>query len=421
MKKTYLQLTFRILSCITLLISLLLSFDVFAQIDRNRILYGSQPAVSSRHLNERIYTSVVRPDEKVKITSMDGRLSDSTSLSDLRVTSNSRYVMTFAKDLEAVKPAARDVLQNKGVTALQLDEMVALPELYIQGTTGNAPEKVYRVLFTTLRRFTYDLNDGKYKGKIGFFLLDESNAAAEGSIQSPLKMEVTSDEVDAIIPNNLAIGHLNLPSSEINLVGGDLRDSALVRIRTVANPEGYGAHLKVDPSPVLITKREGAQGFGVEKIPVTVGFRGSNSNAVATINLHVDRGSVSEDSITLKLNETRTVYVQSAGTGPATLTAYYANQPSNVITFDYQFPWMFILFALGGGLLGGLTKFYVGTDNKKFSFKPIVGGILVGLIGAIAYYTLGINLLGIDFSATVNEFAILGLSALVAYFGIKRG
>jgi hypothetical protein len=44
---------------------------------------------------------------------------------------------------------------------------------------------------------------------------------------------------------------------------------------------------------------------------------------------------------------------------------------------------------------------------------------LIGIIGAIAYYGLGVNLLGISLSAGLNELAVLALSALCAYFGIS--
>ena len=51
--------------------------------------------------------------------------------------------------------------------------------------------------------------------------------------------------------------------------------------------------------------------------------------------------------------------------------------------------------------------------------KVILVGIVTGFIGAAAYYVLGINLLGLSFSAGFNEIAVFVISALFAYFGIN--
>ncbi|NBC64468.1 MAG: hypothetical protein GVY07_02240 [Bacteroidetes bacterium] len=49
-----------------------------------------------------------------------------------------------------------------------------------------------------------------------------------------------------------------------------------------------------------------------------------------------------------------------------------------------------------------------------------IGSLSIGLIGALAYFVLGINLLSIEFSSTFNEFAVFGISALIAFFGIRK-
>jgi len=48
------------------------------------------------------------------------------------------------------------------------------------------------------------------------------------------------------------------------------------------------------------------------------------------------------------------------------------------------------------------------------------GSLSIGLLGALAYFVLGINLLSIEFSSTFNEFAVFGISALIAFFGIRK-
>jgi uncharacterized membrane protein YjjP (DUF1212 family) len=91
---------------------------------------------------------------------------------------------------------------------------------------------------------------------------------------------------------------------------------------------------------------------------------------------------------------------------------------SNDLNFRFAFPWFFLLASILGGLTGSLAKYYITVKGKKSWKKPVIGGILIGFIGAIAYYSLGVNLLGISMSAGLNEIAVLALSALCAYFGI---
>lgn len=72
-----------------------------------------------------------------------------------------------------------------------------------------------------------------------------------------------------------------------------------------------------------------------------------------------------------------------------------------------------------GGLMGGLVKHFFSSDKKGFPTKLVIGGIFIGFIVAVAYYFLGVNLIGLKLSAGLNEIAVLGISALGAYFGIS--
>jgi len=58
--------------------------------------------------------------------------------------------------------------------------------------------------------------------------------------------------------------------------------------------------------------------------------------------------------------------------------------------------------------------------TRKGSIYDQTEAFLAGLIGAMAYYALGIMLLNFQLSAEMNEFAVLALSALFGYFGIPK-
>ena len=395
----------------------ILSSDVVAQ-TRDQIMHY-QPNEARRPLSAQLYRGILDQRDNVKVSTPDGAASDSMKLNDVNVSRSSKYVLSYDKSVKTFDQERKDVLKQKVGSAIDLASVKTLPELYIKGTDGSQP-RAYRILFTTIKDLSYDLAADAFKGRVGFFLVDESNANGETRIEDPVNMEITSDAVDVIDPRSLKVSHLYMPSSNIELAGSNLKDSVMIRIRTVTNPEGYGTYLRVRPCPVITTSRVSLQGYGIQEIPVTVGFKGSSSNEEATIDLSIEKGSVSPPTVTLRLNETQTVYVRSEGTGNCQLTAHYAGLTSNVVPLHYVFPWMFIGFSLAGGLIGGLAKFYSSKSNKKFSWRPILGGVLIGLIGATAYFVLGINLLELSFDSRLNEFAVFGLSALFALIGIRR-
>jgi hypothetical protein len=210
----------------------------------------------------------------------------------------------------------------------------------------------------------------------------------------------------------------NMPSSRVELIADQVSDSAGVKVITTSNPDGYSTYLKVKPSLEIFTNRSTLQGYGIQKIPVDVRFIGSNSPDSVKVNFSVGKGTVNPISAYVSYNKPSTIYLSSEGIGDAKLSASTNNIQSNDLHFTYIFPWAFLMFSMLGGLIGGLARYYFNQRKKKFPIKPIIGGIFIGFIVAVAYYFLGVNLLGLSISAGLNEIAVLGLSALGAYFGI---
>src|SRR5437764_9574613 len=104
-----------------------------------------------------------------------------------------------------------------------------------------------------------------------------------------------------------------------------------------------------------------------------------------TVSLSVSKGTVTPAALTLKYNTPQTVYLTSEGTGKTLISAKSSNLESNDLHLSYSFPWYFLLASILGGLLGGFLKYFTGR-RKNFSMRPIIGGVLAGLVGAMAYY-----------------------------------
>ncbi|HZV69382.1 MAG TPA: hypothetical protein VFG10_07560 [Saprospiraceae bacterium] len=376
-------------------------------------------AQKSTTLKPKIYEHVFKAEDSVRVQTIEkGKVMEThiASSADVQVRPNSKSIITYEKKISVIDAALYSKIKLIPLMSGPREGYKVIPELHIE--TGSPGTEAFRIVFSLLQPFRYSNEVKKFKATLGFFLMPETGTSTANVLQ-PVDIEIVSSEVSSILPRHLQIPHLNLPSSTVDLMADHVSDSAQVKVITTSNPGGYVTYLKVEPTLEILTNVTTLQGYGIQKIPVDVRFLGLNSSGSATVNFTAGKGTVSPNSVVVSYNKPSTVYLSSEGTGEVKLTAYTNNLQSNDLNFKYVFPWAFLLSSVLGGLIGGLVKYYFNTRKRKFPIKPILGGILVGFIVAVAYYFLGINLAGLSISAGLNEIAVLGLSALGAYFGIS--
>ncbi len=362
---------------------------------------------------------VILPNDSVRVQTVENGKVMETHVSpatNIQVRPNSISVVTLAKKISVIDSSSYSRIKLMPLMSGPLEGYKVIPELHLDN--GALGGEAFKIVFSLLQPFRYNTEIKKFKASLGFFLMSETGNSTS-NISQPVDIEIVSSEVSSILPGHLQIPHLNLPSSTVDLMADHISDSAQVKVITTSNPDGFITYLKVDPTLEILTNVTTLQGFGIQKIPVDVRFFGSNSTGSATVNFTVGKGTVSPNSVEVSYNKPSTVYLSSEGTGEVKLTAYTNNLQSNDLNFKYIFPWAFLLSSILGGLIGGLAKYYLNGQKRKFPTKPILGGILVGFIVAVAYYFLGINLAGLSVSAGFSGIAVLGLSALGAYFGIS--
>lgn len=296
-----------------------------------------------------------------------------------------------------------------------------LPEVHIEpssnpATPGTTEPVTYGIIITLQQPLHYDSSLKKFSADLGFILANESGSNT--STIDPVDIELESNEA-LIDPQSFKITHLSIPSSNVKILADHVNDSTLVTIRTIARPEGYTTYLKVRPILEISSNQKSLQGFGIEEIPITVKFIGSNSSDSALVSFSPEKGSINPKSLYVKYNQLATFSLRSDKLGDYKISAQSSIGDSNVITFHYSFPWLFLLSSLLGGLIGSIGKYLTDKDEKRSWLKPVIGGVLIGFIGAIAWYGLSVNLLSIKLSAGLNTLAVLALSALCAFFGIS--
>ncbi len=293
-----------------------------------------------------------------------------------------------------------------------------LPERYIQTGSNVSNQLAYRIGFESKLPLEYFFNTRQFEGSMKFILLPES-PTGDFNLKVPVLIEIVSDYIRTINPVTKEINHLSIPLTEIKFQGKDLTDSAQIKIITRSNPEGYETFLKVKPAVELDSRRSTLQGLGVQKIPISIKLLGSTINDSVKVTFNAEKGTVEPVSVYVHYNQPKVVNLRSEGLGHTTLTASSIFN-SNELSFNYIFPWVFILMAVIGGIIGGLVKYFAKQEKLSLS-NSILKGILIGFMGAVVYYVLGFSLLEFKVSDIFNEFAVLGFSALVAFFGIRAG
>jgi len=370
-------------------------------------------------LKSSAYNNYIRSGSTVKVQTLEGdriRRTDTSVVNNIQLPANKKNIIKYENKIAVLDRASMQKFTEAGNTNTSNEEIKVIPELHVEADSGLTEPIAYRIVFTSLQPLRYNDSLKKFSAKLAFLLMNESGD--NNAHIDPVKIEVNSDEVPFINPGSFEINHLSIPSSNVELIADNVNDSASIKVITVSNPSGYTTYLKVKPSLELSSNRNKMQGLGIQQIPIAVSFSGSKSSDSVSVTFTPEKGTVSPNPLKMRYNETATAYLRSEGMGKSLLTATANSIKSNPLPFTYTFPLPFLLATILGGLAGSFIKQNSKSTRKKITSKVILVGIVTGFIGAAAYYVLGINLLGLSFSAGFNEIAVFVISALFAYFGI---
>jgi hypothetical protein len=372
-------------------------------------------------LRPNVYTNYIKTDATVKVQTVEGQkveATETTRANNIMIDAGKKSIVKYPGNIALLEAASLNKFRDDAKTNAPVDEVKVLPELHVEPTNGNESSEptTYRIVFTSQQPLRYDETLKKFTARLAFLLMNQSGASVAPS--EPVKIEINSDEISSIKPGSFEITHLSIPSTNVELIADHVTDSARVKVITVSNPDGYITYLKVKPLLDISSNRTTIQGWGIQEVPITVRFIGSNSTDTVKVTFSSEKGTVTPNPLIMRYNETATVHVRSEGMGNSKLTATATSIRSNDLTLNFSFPLYFLLATIAGGLAGSYIRNYSKSGKKKITAKFLTVGIVTGIIGAAAYYVLGVNLLGLSFSAGFNEMAVFAISALFAYFGI---
>jgi len=333
-----------------------------------------------------------------------------------------RTVYLYEGNIEQVQISYLDQVNQDFISRISDAELFSFPEVHHDSRDSRSSDGgplIYQPVISSKKPLVYDYNSDQFSSSLSFFLLSQDQGSDR--LTNPVFLEIHSDILNVIDPGQLEISHLNIPSTDVYLQGKQVRDSVQIRILTEANlTEGYEIFLNVVPALNLFTNRSQMQGLGIQEIPLQVSWKGSGSEVLTKVSLSSSKGEITPKTVWIPYNGSKTVYLRSENLGEVVIIAESMGLQSNPVYITYIFPWIFLLFSIIGGLTGGVAKYFVIKKNHPSFFKTIIGSIAIGLIGALAYFVLGVNLLSLEFSSTLNEFAVFTVSALIAFMGIRK-
>jgi hypothetical protein len=373
---------------------------------------AQQPDINRRTLREPLVRNPVRFQVTTMASDKNVRME---SLQNFRLTPNETKAVAQTGNaiLRLDKPVPS--LLN-GIAAVKNVFMV--PELYYAKVAGTNEQISYRILFVDSSPMRLNLARNVFEGSIRVLPVEENSQEGVAPVSKTLSVpeEVLVSAGGHSIP--LTILKINWPPIDVPVSDSNPVDSFGIRILTVTNPLGYPKNLPVEPAIILSSTRTKIQGLGIQTLPVHIALKGVSSYKPVPVSVETSLGTIDSASLVLTGDQPREVILRSESLGTIHLKVINPNYRSNTISLEAVFPWLFILLAVLGGLIGGLGKNLLG--KEKVTLRPLALGSIIGLIAAVAYWGLGIILIGVSIETRgLNEAMVFGFGLIAGFFGVK--
>lgn len=296
-----------------------------------------------------------------------------------------------------------------------------MPFVFVTPDATLSGEWVLRPIYKVVEPMRWQSDSRRFSGSFFFALQDTVRPAESRPVEPAIPFALLGDA--EVAPREVAIAHTNLPLQRVMVLARDAADSVRVHVVPGSELAGRDLWIPVERSITVTVEPRRIQGWGIQTAKVVARIVGTSAVDPVTASVSAMRSTLDTTRFEIDESGTGEVRLRSGGIGEDTVEVFVAGIGRVGQTVEVTLPWIFLLAALLGGVFGGLAAAAQGRKGRR---KPRWGehalkGVFAGLLGALAWYALGINLLQIDIGLTrFNELAVFTLAALAAYFGIPK-
>jgi hypothetical protein len=237
-----------------------------------------------------------------------------------------------------------------------------------------------------------------YVGRLFVGVVSLRDRTERLELPAPVLLLISSAQIDTIEPAQVGIGHTGLPFTEVALRTATPRAPASVKIRSSLTASGE-ADVPVPvalPEASLVASPERILGFGLETALISVQVSGlPNPNGYRVTLVPSDGRIEPPDPVQVDHLGFGTARLRSGLVGTAVVAAggvNVVNIRSAQVTFGW--PWVLLVSALAGGLLGRLLKILSPPRRRKTArtwIRELIVGAIAGL-GATIMWAVGVYL-----------------------------
>ncbi len=316
----------------------------------------------------------------------------------------SATAFTLPAELRSSLPAAAKP------TAVQLSYAITASA----GASGGAIRLVAVIANNT--GLLFNASQSVFRGEFWVALSNAEDPSDRRALAAPITVMIAAPGASEVTPKPLVIGDVGNWHTVALTVPNP--NPIPYRVGVSADPQDKGDSIDLAvlrPSAQLIPASRHVIGWGIGEVSIAVRAQGSPGLRVL---LETDHGSLSPSSLALDSQGIGTTSLRSDAAPSTVVRVGDASVTAEPVTITFDPPWLFLLAAVLGGLIGAFIR---GKGRQRWSYAALIG-IASAILMTLAY-AVGIDwatkVLGATQLASSGEAVVFVLGAVAALVGVS--
>lgn len=258
-----------------------------------------------------------------------------------------------------------------------------------------------------------------FSGGFWVALSNADDPADRRSLSTPITVAVNAVGASEVVPAPLEIADVGRWHPVTITIPNP--SGSPYRVGVSADPQDQGNEIDLSvirPVVQLIPERSHISGWGIGSVAIAVSIQGLASPLGFRLPLSTENGSLTPSSVVFDAQGHATTILRSDSASSTVVRIGQAQLQGEPVDVQFDAPWMFLLCATAGGLLGAFVR---GKGRKKWGYALMIG-MSSAVLMALAY-AIGIDWLARGFGApalsVAGEAVVFVLGGLAALVGVQ--